>query len=68
MAQIIEFKKRQASKVSKADKYKAIAKGTYQEFTCDSCGADIEVINGVYPEKCPGCGLRIAHWNSAGGE
>lgn len=65
MAQIIEFKKRQ---VNKADKYKAIAKGKYEEFICDNCGADIEVINGLYPEKCPGCGLRITQWNSAGGE
>ena len=64
MAQIIEFSKRVRT-ISDAERYKAMAKGNIKEFTCDSCGADIEVVNGVYPKKCPGCGLNITQWNSA---
>ena len=32
-----------------------------EEYTCDSCGEDVEVIDGEYPERCPGC-LRIITW------
>ena len=58
MAQIIKFQKR-----NDAERVKALVKGEIRTFTCDTCGADIEVINGVYPKKCPGCGLEIEHWN-----
>ena len=36
-------------------------KGTYEEYTCDCCGADIEVIDGDFPERCPSCD-RIISW------
>ena len=66
MGQIIEFKKREKKKsvrVNDAERYKALVKGKIDVFTCDNCGSDIEVINGVYPERCPGCGLKIAHYD-----
>lgn len=59
MTQIIEFRKRE--KVT--NRVEALVKGKIEEFTCDSCGADIEVIDGQYPDKCPGCGLSIVGWN-----
>ena len=64
MAQIVEFK-RYEKKLSVAERYKALAKSQIRTFTCDTCGADIEVINGVYPDSCPGCCLKITNWNKA---
>ena len=58
MAQIIEFRKKDHS-MSKADRYKAIAKGRIEKYACDTCGTEFEVIDGVFPDLCPGCGRMI---------
>ena len=60
MAQIIKFQKR-----NDAERVKALVKGKIKVFTCDTCGTDIEVINEVYPKKCPGCGYEITQWNKS---
>ena len=62
MAQIVSFIPRKRAN-KEAERWKAIAKGRIRYFTCDDCGADIEVINEEYPDKCPGCGRNIDQWN-----
>ena len=64
MAQIISFVKKQST-VKEAERWKAIAKGQIRHFTCDDCGADIEVINEQYPERCPGCNRIISGWKKS---
>lgn len=59
MGQIIEFN---ARKDAKRERVEALMKGRVEHYSCDTCGADIEVINGVFPKKCPGCGVDIAEW------
>ena len=63
MAKILEFKRRIVNK--EAERYKALAKNNIRTFSCKSCGEVIEVINGQYPDKCPGCGLKITNWKRA---
>ena len=64
MAHIIEFKR--VEKVSEsAKRYKALAKGQIEYFTCDNCGTRIEVMNGEFPDCCPGCAYRITKWKDA---
>ena len=60
MAQIIKFQKK-----TDKERVKALVKGRIKVFTCDTCGTDIEVINEVYPKKCPGCGYEITQWNKS---
>ena len=62
MAQIVEFRKREKRSVL-AERYRALAKGHIEYFTCDNCGTRIEVMNGEYPDCCPGCAYRITKWN-----
>ena len=62
MAKIIEFKKKE-TKVSDAERYKALSKGEVRIFTCDICGEEFEVINGKFPKSCPGCGLEFESFN-----
>lgn len=64
MAKIVEFKRRE-KKMDSVDRYKALSKGNIRTFICNTCGESIEVINGVQPERCPGCGLRISNWKRA---
>ena len=64
MAQIVEFKKMERKSIV-AERYKALAKGQIEYFTCDNCGTRIEVMNGNYPDCCPGCAYRITDWNDA---
>ena len=64
MAQIISFVKKQKT-TEEANRWKAIAKGQVRHFTCDDCGADIEVINEDYPDLCPGCGRFISGWKKS---
>lgn len=62
MAQIIEFgRKKQA--MSQAERYKAIAKGRIERYSCDTCGTEFEVIDGKAPACCPGCGRSI-EWHN----
>ena len=65
MGKIIAFNvgRRNGKTQLEAERWKAIAKGNIETYSCDMCGADIEVINGKFPDKCPGCGLSILHWN-----
>ena len=67
MAQIIAFNvgRRNGKKLLEAERWKAIAKGRIRHFTCDDCGADIEVINEDYPDLCPGCGRFISGWKKS---
>ena len=58
MAQIFEFRKKEQM-TYKAKRYRALAKGNIKVFTCDMCGEEFEVIDGEYPECCPGCGLEF---------
>lgn len=60
MGDIIKFIPR-PNKSYEQKKLKAQMKGTYEEYTCDCCGADIEVIDGDFPERCPSCD-RIISW------
>ena len=64
MAEIISFMDsiKRRDEMSRAE---ALAKGRIKYFSCDDCGADLDVINDEYPDRCPGCGLLIAHWNYA---
>lgn len=62
MAQIIEFRRKEKI-FSNAERYKALAKSKIRVFNCDNCGEEFEVINDVYPDKCPGCGLRFTMFN-----
>ena len=64
MAQIIEFVRKKKMS-DDAKRWKAIAKGRIRHFTCDDCGADIEVINEDYPDLCPGCGRFISGWKKS---
>ena len=66
MAQIIAFNVgRRNGKTLEQERLKALVKGRIRYFTCDDCGADIEVINEKYPDRCPGCGRNITQWNKA---
>ena len=66
MAQIIAFNVgRRNGKTLEQERLKALAKGRIRYFTCDDCGADIEVINEQYPDKCPGCGRVISSWKKS---
>lgn len=65
MAEIISFFDRKKPQKREISRVEALAKGRIQHYSCDSCGADIEVINGEYPDRCPGCGLIITEWKSA---
>jgi len=66
MAQIITFNVgRRNGKTLEQERLKALAKGRIRHFTCNDCGADIEVINEDYPDICPGCNRLITHWNKA---
>ena len=63
MAQIIKFRKKEDSE--KAKRVKALVHGRIRTFTCDYCGEDFEVVDEKYPNRCPGCGLRISGWNKS---
>lgn len=63
MAQIISFVKRKQVS-DNAERLRALVEGRIRHFTCDDCGADIEVIDKNFPKKCPGCGLEIIGWKS----
>lgn len=64
MGVVVEFAKfRPKQKVSDAERLKALVKGNIREFTCDTCGGDIEVINNKFPKKCPCCGVDIEFWD-----
>ena len=57
MGEIILFEPKMKSK----KRLEAMMKGTLEEYSCDSCGEDIDVIDGNYPDRCPGC-QRIITW------
>lgn len=57
MGEIIRFE--QIMRIKK--RREAMMRGKLEEYTCDSCGEDVDVIDGDYPERCPGC-LRIISW------
>lgn len=63
MAQIIEFKK--PGKKKSVNRVEALVKGRIRVFTCDECGATIEVVNDKYPDKCPGCNREITKWKNS---
>ncbi|MBE5849766.1 MAG: hypothetical protein E7298_06335 [Lachnospiraceae bacterium] len=65
MCEIISFIDQKKRRINRSE---ALAKGKIMYYSCDSCGADIEVIDNDYPDKCPGCGLRITSWNNEVGE
>ena len=60
MGIIIDFMDAKAK--NSMSRVEALCKDRILYFTCDECGADIEVINDVKPERCPGCGLIIEEW------
>lgn len=64
MAQIVEFRRRERKSIV-AERYRALAKGQIVYFTCDNCGERIEVMNGEYPDCCPGCAYRITNWKTS---
>ena len=64
MAQIVNFMKLRKDN-SIAERDKALANGQIEYFICNNCGERIEVINGEYPDCCPGCAYRITKWNDA---
>lgn len=68
MGEVIEFARfKQRSKSTKdAERLKALFNGNVEVYVCEECGGDIEVINNVFPTRCPCCGLRISDW--CGGE
>lgn len=37
----------------------AMIKGEIEEYTCDTCGTDFEVISDNKPDSCPGCFRKI---------
>ena len=61
MAQIISFipKKKTSNEVNR---WKALAKGQLDIYTCDNCGERFEVMNNEFPDTCPGCGLRFTEF------
>lgn len=65
MAQIIEFKKSKKVEKPGKNRVEALVKGRIRVFTCDECGARIEVINGEYPDRCPGCNREITKWKNS---
>lgn len=63
MAQIIEFRRR--DKKEEMSRTEALVKGKIDVYRCDSCGKEFEVINDVFPDTCPGCGVVISVWNDS---
>ena len=62
MGEIIKFNpqyKVNSKEISDKDRYKAMAKGQIEGFTCNNCGEHFEVYNKNYPECCPGCNATI---------
>lgn len=56
MTKIISFAKYHSKAGDKeAKRYKALAHNKLQEFTCNNCGNDFDVIDDEYPEVCPIC-------------
>ncbi len=41
----------------------ALAKGLIEEYICNNCGGDIEVIDKDFPSHCPNCGATISEWD-----
>lgn len=58
MGDIIQFHKRSKS-ISNQDRFKALAKGELDSYTCDNCGTEFEVAFNDKPDYCPGCHARI---------
>lgn len=50
MGEIIMFLPR----LQRRKRIEAMMKGTLEEYSCDNCGEDIDVIDGKYPDRCPG--------------
>lgn len=61
MAQIIKFR----SKRQDIKRTEALIKGTIVCYTCDDCGAEIEVIDDEFPRYCPECGTEILEWDNS---
>lgn len=51
---IIQFKPK-----SKINRVEALMKGQIEQYSCDTCGYEFEVIFNNKPDKCPNCGLKI---------
>ncbi len=66
MCKVIEFAKYKQEKEimpTCAERLKAMVEGQIEYYICDSCGADIEVINKLFPQRCPVCNTEIEEWN-----
>ncbi len=56
MGEIIMFLPR----MQRRKRIEAMMKGTLEEYSCDNCGEDIDVIDGDYPDRCPECQMLIS--------
>ncbi len=67
MGEIISFqhvKTMKSQSIKGGERVKALARGEVQVYICDNCGEEFEVISDNYPDKCPGCKLRITSWKT----
>lgn len=58
MSNIVQFRPRQKNEPQQ-NRVEALMKGQLEEYTCDTCGGDFEVMFGNFPDKCPHCGRMI---------
>lgn len=56
LGNIVKFEKKHNEINERA---KLLAMGRIEIYTCDACGEDIEVVDGIKPERCPGCDREI---------
>ena len=58
MCTIIDYSKYiEQRKRTGYNRFKALAEGLIESYTCNNCGEDFEVYDNELPEKCPSCGV-----------
>ncbi len=56
MCTIIDYSKYiEQRKRTGFNRFKALAEGLIESYTCNNCGADFEVYDNQLPERCPSC-------------
>lgn len=58
MGEIVQFRPRVKQENSN-NRIEALMKGQVDEYTCQNCGEDFEVLFDNKPDRCPHCNMLI---------